>query len=112
MSGIFVRIWKLCALGVYLVVELIVSSIKVAWDVITPRHRAKPGILAVPLDVRSDAAVTVLANLVSLTPGSLSLDVSEDRSKLFVHVMFIENLESVRAEIKEKIERRVKEALE
>ena len=112
MSGIFVRIWKLCALGVYLVVELIVSSIKVAWDVITPRHRAKPGILAVPLDVRSDAAVTVLANLVSLTPGSLSLDVSEDRSTLFVHVMFIENLESVRAEIKEKIERRVKEALE
>ena len=77
-----------------------------------PRHRAKPGILAVPLDVRSDAAVTVLANLVSLTPGSLSLDVSEDRSTLFVHVMFIENLESVRAEIKEKIERRVKEALE
>jgi len=112
MSGIFVRIWKLCALGVYLVVELVVSSIKVAWDVITPRHRAKPGILAVPLDVRSDAAVTVLANLVSLTPGSLSLDVSEDRSTLFVHVMFIENLESVRAEIKEKIERRVKEALE
>jgi multicomponent Na+:H+ antiporter subunit E len=112
MSGIFVRIWKLCALGVYFVVELVVSSIKVAWDVITPRHRAKPGILAFPLDVRSDAAVTVLANLVSLTPGSLSLDVSEDRSTLFVHVMFIENLESVRAEIKEKIERRVKEALE
>jgi multicomponent Na+:H+ antiporter subunit E len=112
MSGIFVRIWKLGALGVYFVVELVVSSIKVAWDVITPRHRAKPGILAVPLDVRSDAAVTVLANLVSLTPGSLSLDVSEDRSTLFVHVMFIENLESVRAEIKEKIERRVKEALE
>ena len=112
MSGIFVRIWKLGALGVYFVVELVVSSIKVAWDVITPRHRAKPGILAVPLDVRSDAAVTVLANLVSLTPGSLSLDVSEDRSTLFVHVMFIENLESVRAEIKEKIERRVKEDLE
>jgi multicomponent Na+:H+ antiporter subunit E len=112
MSGIFVRIWKLGALGVYFVVELVVSSIKVAWDVITPRHRAKPGILAVPLDVRSDAAVTVLANLVSLTPGSLSLDVSEDRSTLFVHVMFIENLESVRAEIKDKIERRVKEALE
>jgi multisubunit Na+/H+ antiporter MnhE subunit len=38
--------------------------------------------------------------------------VSEDRSTLFVHVMFIENLESVRAEIKDKIERRVKEALE
>jgi multicomponent Na+:H+ antiporter subunit E len=112
VNWIFVRIWKLCALGVYFVLELVVSSFKVAWDVITPRHRARPGILAVPLDVRSDAAVTVLANLVSLTPGSLSLDVSEDRSTLFVHALFIGDVEGARAEIKEKIERRVKEALE
>jgi len=112
MTRFFVRIWKLCALGVYFIIELVLSSLKVAWDVITPRHRARPGILAVPLDVRSDAAVTVLANLVSLTPGSVSLDVSEDRSTLFVHAMFIDDVEAARAEIKEKMERRVKEALE
>jgi len=112
MTRFSVRIWKFCALGVYFIFELVLSSFKVAWDVITPRHRARPGILAVPLDVRSDAAVTVLANLVSLTPGSVSLDVSEDRSTLFVHAMFIDDVEAARAEIKEKMERRVKEALE
>jgi multicomponent Na+:H+ antiporter subunit E len=112
MTRFFVRIWKLCALGVYFIIELVLSSFKVAWDVITPRHHARPGILAVPLDVRSDAAVTVLANLVSLTPGSVSLDVSEDRGTLFVHAMFIDDVEDARTEIKEKMERRVKEALE
>lgn len=112
MTRLFVRIWKLFVLGVYFIFELVLSSFKVAWDVITPRHRARPGILAVPLDVRSDAAVTVLANLVSLTPGSVSLDVSEDRSTLFVHAMFIDDVEGARTEIKEKMERRVKEALE
>ncbi len=112
MTRLFIRIGKLLALGAYLLVELVVSSLRVAWDVITPTHYARPGILAVPLDVRSDAAVTVLANLVSLTPGSLSLDVSEDRSTLFVHSMFIDDPEDARLEIKAKMERRVKEALE
>ena len=52
-----------------------------------------------------------LANLVSLTPGSLSLDVSEDRRTLYVHVMFLDDVESCRREIKEGFERRVLELL-
>ena len=112
MSRILSRIWKWLALGAYFIFELVVSSLRVAWDVITPRHHARPGILAVPLDVRSDAAITLLANLVSLTPGSLSLDVSDDRSTLFVHAMFIEDADKAREEIKRQMERRVKEALE
>ena len=112
MMTVAVRVWKLLALGGYFLYELIVSSFKVAWDVITPRHHARPGILAVPLDVRTDAGVTVLANLVSLTPGSLSLNVSADRRVLFVHVMFIDDVADARAEIKDNMERRVKEALE
>jgi len=112
MIRILVRVWKLAALAAYFVCELVVSSVKVAWEVITPRQRARPGILAVPLDVRSDTAVMVLANLVSLTPGSLSLDVSEDGRTLFVHAMFIENVAKARADIKDKLEHRVKEVFE
>ena len=112
MTRLLDRLWKLLGLGGYFLVELVVSSLKVAWDVVTPRHRARPGILAVPLELRSDAAVTTLANLVSLTPGSLSLDVSDDRRRLYVHLMFIDDAERARAEIKQRIERRVKEALE
>jgi multicomponent Na+:H+ antiporter subunit E len=112
MIRVALRLWRLVALGAYFLYELVVSSLKVAWDVITPRHHARPGILAVPLDVRSDTAIMALANLVSLTPGSLSLDVSSDRRTLYVHGMFIDDAEGARAEIKEKMERRVKEVFE
>lgn len=112
MTRILLRTWKLAALAAYFLYELVVSSVKVAWDVITPRPRARPGILAVPLDVRSDIGVMVLANLISLTPGSLSLDVSEDGRTLFVHAMFIDDVAEARAEIKDKMEFRVKEAFE
>jgi multicomponent Na+:H+ antiporter subunit E len=91
--------------------QLALSSLRVATDIVTPRHRALPGVVAVPLDARSDAEITLLANLVSLTPGSLSLDVSDDRRTLFVHVMFLDDPEVTRREIKEGFERRVLELL-
>jgi multicomponent Na+:H+ antiporter subunit E len=91
--------------------QLALSSLRVATDIVRPRHRARPGIVAVPLDARSDAEITLLANLVSLTPGSLSLDVSDDRKTFFVHIMFLDDAEASRREIKEGFERRVLELL-
>lgn len=92
--------------------ELVVSSLKVAQDVLTPQTLAKPGIVAIPLDVRSNFGITLLANLISLTPGSLSLDVTPDRQRLFVHVMFIDDLDEVRRSIKSGFERRILEVAE
>lgn len=91
--------------------ELIVSSLKVAWDVLTPIQGSKPAIIAVPIDARTNAEVTVLANLVSLTPGSLSIDISEDRTHLLVHAMFVDDPEVFKAEIKHGMEKRVLEAM-
>lgn len=91
--------------------ELLVSSIKVAWSVAMPLSYSKPGIISVPLDVQSDMEITVLGNLISLTPGSLSLDVSDDRKHLLVHAMFIEDADDFRRDTKQGMERRVREAL-
>ena len=99
-------------LAFYFLYELVVSSFRVAWEVVTARTYSKPGIIAVPLDVRSDLGITLLANLVSLTPGSLSLEVSPDRRVLYVHVMFIENADTERDNIKNNFERRVMEVVE
>jgi multicomponent Na+:H+ antiporter subunit E len=104
------RVWRLSGLGLYFLYDLVASSLQVAWDVVTPRHRSRPGVIAVPLDLRSAGAVTALAHLVSLTPGSLSLDVSADRSMLFVHAMFIDDPAAERARIKNQLERRIREA--
>lgn len=99
-------------LVLYFVYDLIVSSFEVALDVLTPRHRARPAILTMPLDVKSNAGILVVTNLISLTPGTLSLDVSEDRSALRIHAMFAGDPDALRAKLKGGIERLVIEALE
>jgi multicomponent Na+:H+ antiporter subunit E len=93
--------------------ELILANLRVAHDVLTPRHYSRPGVIGIPLDARSDAEITLLANLITLTPGTLSLDVSTDRSTLYIHIMYIDNddLELVRRKIKDGFERRVLELL-
>jgi len=98
-------------LVLFFIYELIVSSLKVAWDVVTPLQRSRPALIAVPIEASSDAEITVLANLISLTPGSLSVDVSEDRSHLLVHAMFVDDPEAFKQEIKEGMERRILEAM-
>lgn len=110
-SRYFEKLLRLVEFLAFFLGQLALSSLRVAADIVTPRHRARPGVVGVPLDARSDAEITLLANLVSLTPGSLTLDVSDDRSTLFVHVMFLEDPEATRREIKHGFERRVLELL-
>lgn len=92
--------------------ELVVSSLHVAWDVLTPTHRARPALVEVPLDVHSDLGVLLLTNLISLTPGTLSVDVSGDRRRLLVHAMFAPDPDRLRRDIKGGMERWVREALD
>lgn len=89
--------------------ELAVSVKDVLVMVLDPRIPIRSAIVAVPLDVKSDAAITLVANMITLTPGTTSLHVSEDKSTLYVHVMNVSD-ESVRA-IKEGFEARVREVL-
>ena len=99
-------------LFVYFIYDLVTSSVQVAWDVLTPRLRARPRFVEMPLDVRSDVAIMVTANLISLTPGTLSVEVSPDRRSLLVHAMFADDPEAVVARLKGGIERRVLETLQ
>lgn len=87
--------------------EVMLSNLRVAYDAITPNHHARPGIVAIPLRVQSDLEILLLANLISMTPGTLSMDISTDRSTLYVHAMFLDDPEEMRREIIEKIEGRV-----
>jgi multicomponent Na+:H+ antiporter subunit E len=89
--------------------EVVVSALRVAHDVLTPRSRMCPAIVGVPLDVRTDGQITFLAILVTLTPGTLALDVSPDRRTLIVHAMFAADADRVRRDIKAGFERRILE---
>lgn len=107
----FQRVWKAIALFVFFIAELVRSSLRVAHDVLTPSIHARPGIVAVPLDASTNAEITLLSGLISLTPGSLCLDVSADRKTLYVHVMFLEDPDKARHEIKNGMERRLLEVM-
>ncbi len=107
----FGRAPRIIGFVTYYLWELIRSNVTVAYDIVTPQHYMKPGIVAVPLDAKTDFEITLLANLISMTPGTLSLDVSEDRSTLFVHAMYVDDPEDIRRDIKENLERRVLEVI-
>lgn len=87
--------------------ELIKANLQVAWEVGTPSFHMKPGIIGVPLDVTSDGEITMLANLITLTPGTLSLDVSADKKVLYVYSMYITNREDFIKGIKNGFEKRI-----
>lgn len=110
-TGYFRRVAYWIRLFVMFNWELFVSSAQVAWDVVTPRHRSRPALIEMPLSVRSDAGILLVTNLISLTPGTLSLDVSEDRSTLLIHAMFGEDPQAVVRAIKGGMERWVMDAL-
>ena len=110
-GGYFLRVFRWVKLLVLFHYELIVSSVSVAWDVLTPRHRARPGIVAVPLKAEGEAEVLLVTNLISLTPGTLSLDVTEDCNTLYVHAMFADDPMKIRSDIENGMERWVREAL-
>lgn len=100
---------KFLLLFVTFLYELIKANLEVAYEVITPGFRMRPGIIMVPLDVQSNIGITLLANMISLTPGTLSLDVSNDRKVLFVHAMYIKDRDKFIEGIKQGFEHRILE---
>jgi multicomponent Na+:H+ antiporter subunit E len=107
----FKRVRLVILFSLFYLRELIVANVRVAYSVIVPRNLLKPGVIAVPLDAKSDSEITLLSVLVTLTPGTLSIDVSADRRFLYVHTLFIDDLEEARRSIKTGIERRLLEVM-
>jgi multicomponent Na+:H+ antiporter subunit E len=109
----YVRQWQLwIALIGYFLRELLLSSWRVVVQVLRPRMQMRPAVVAIPLDVQSDAGITLLGNLITLTPGTLTLDVSTDRRTMYVHTMDVgEDVAAFRRSIKEGFERRILEVL-
>ena len=101
------RLLQALRLVLYFLWELFLSNLRVASDVLRPKLRLRPGVIAIPLDAHTDAEIVLLANLITVTPGSLSLDVSADRQTLYLHVMHFDDPEAVRRKVKDGFERRI-----
>ncbi len=91
--------------------QIVAGSIKIAWDIATPRHYMKPGIIAFPLSAKTDIEITLLANIITLTPGTMSIDVSGDRKILYVYAVYINNEQKLIDSIKNSLEKKLLEAI-
>jgi len=89
--------------------EIILANVQIALDILTPKHRMRPAILAIPLDVTSDIQLLAINNLITMTPGTLSLDISEDRKTIYIHAMYVDDIDNVKKEIKKSFENRILE---
>lgn len=79
---------------------LVKSSVQVAWEVVTPGDQRDAGVVAIPLQSRSPAIVTVVANTVSLTPGTLTVEATVDPPMLYVHMLHVRDVVAARQDVR------------
>src|SRR5690606_19526298 len=104
----FNRVPKIIGFAFYFLAEMIKANVQVAYDVITPKYFFKPGIVRFPLSATSDSEINLISMFISLTPGTILLDVSEDKKWIFIHVMYLESKENFISKLKYS-ERRILE---
>lgn len=103
------RAWRLCQLLAIFAIDLVLANLRLARDVVMPRSRLSPGVVAIPLSTTNDLETTLLANLISLTPGSLTLDISDDRKTMYIHSMWADDPDALRRSVKDRFEHRIRE---
>ncbi len=103
------RAMKLLAFIAFYIAEIVLSNLRVAFDILTPKNYFRPGIVLISLPDLTDTQLIVLTHLVTMTPGTLSLDVSDDRRHLAVHLMYINDPDAERRKICQDYIVRIKE---
>lgn len=105
----FYKSRQIGALILFYLKELIAASLRVAYEVLTPKDHMRPAVVAIPLEVETDLEITLLANFITLTPGTLSIDISKDRKTLYVHEVYVESgdIEKVKKQIKNGFEQKI-----
>jgi multicomponent Na+:H+ antiporter subunit E len=99
-------IWRLILLFFK---ELIIANIDVLKMVYKPKMDMQPGIIALPTDLRTNWEITLLANLITLTPGTLSVDVSSDNRFIYIHAMDLSDVDETIEQIKGTFEKAIKD---
>lgn len=106
-STLISRTSRALGLATYFAWALLVANFRVAADVVRG-HRIEPAVVGIPLDITTDGEILLLSMLINITPGSVTIDLSDDRRTLYVHVMHMKTPEETRREIKSGFEHRVK----
>jgi multicomponent Na+:H+ antiporter subunit E len=108
----FRRVWAAIKLAAIFSWELIVANIDIAKMVLHPKMEMKPGIVKVPTTLKTEGELTLLAMIISLTPGTLIMDFSPDNRFFYIHSVHMEDKEDVIAKIRDVFEKAIMEVTE
>lgn len=109
----FSRPWKMIGYMVLVLWDILVANVVVAMIVLFKSNKnMRPQWVVIPLELRKPEAITMLAGTITLTPGTVSADLSEDGRTLLVHALDADDPDAVRDDIKQRYERRIKEIFE
>lgn len=103
------RPWLAVRLALVVVWDIVVANLAVARLVLGPMARLRPAFVEVPLDTRHPDALALLASIVTITPGTVLADLDEDRARLLLHVLHLEDGPRLVATIKRRYEAPLKE---
>jgi multicomponent Na+:H+ antiporter subunit E len=103
------RLWSFIKLIFIFIKELILSNIAIVKVVLKPKLDMRPAIFAMDTELTKDWQITLLSSLITLTPGTLVIDVSEDNKTLFIHAMNIGEVEDEINSIKNSFEKAILE---
>ena len=106
-----VKVWKIVKLAGIFIREMIIACFQVLVLVIGGVKTINPGIIEYQTELETPMQITLLANMITLTPGTITLEVTDDKKSLFIHVLKIDSADSIREGIKRNFEDNIKEVL-
>lgn len=102
IGRILAWLWRLLRFfGGHFVWKLVLATLDVAWDVLAPKSRFAPGIIRFPLRCRNEFEIAMMSNLITLTPGTLTLAVQRDPATLYVHAMYSADRDAAYADLRD-----------
>ncbi len=104
------KLSKMVGYSLLVIWDIMVANVQVAWIVLTRSNASlRPAWVVIPLELKQPEAISILAGTITLTPGTVSADLSDEGHSLLVHALDCENPDAVRDEIKHRYERRLLE---
>lgn len=107
----FTMIPKLLSFFLFMLWEIIKANLVTVKESLYAKSKLNPAVIKVPLTVESDLGITILATMVSVTPGTLVMDISDDKKVMYVHVMHVKDKQGFINEVKNKFEKRLLDIL-
>lgn len=107
----FLKVPKAIGFLLFFLYEMIVANLQVAYDVITPNYFFTPGVIKYQMKAKTDLEINLLSAVIALTPGTIVIDVSDDKKSIYIHVMYLKDRETFLSYIENVLEKKLLDVL-